>query len=373
MRGILLLVLAGFLLAAGCAGQPQPGGNNTSNNTTVTPPVTQCNGPVCGTDNRTYSTDCDAAVANVSVAHSGECASEPECIASVEGIKTDVVGTVVKGDVRKTDNCINDTDVAKFTCDNNSIVEVDLPCGDGKECKSGACVLLPPQPANNTTGNMTPPVQQGCFGPASPDFTVRTNVTYNGVLYNDTCNDYRTAKDYYCKDNKLQVLLNQCDSGYNCDRGACVQSQYYCSDSDNGENLTVVGTTTSSNGFNTIFDKTDECLDDNTVKEYDCLANGTAVEHDDRCPLNTKCLNGACFPSKCTSNIAWNDTTTGNGVTIGEDKIKHYDTCDDSRHLLKYYCDGDSVTSTTMVCPDGYICNTDTASCVQGSITTTTP
>ncbi len=366
MRGMLVLVLAGIIMLAGCAGQqpPAPNASNASNNTNTTPVVQQCAGPVCGMDGKTYPTDCDASVANVSVNFTGACPPEAQCVASVEGIKLDIVGSVVKGTDRRTDKCVNDSFVAKFTCDNNSITEIDLPCGDNMTCRSGACVAAPPQPpANNTT---TPVQPSGCVGPSQPDFTVGSNVTYNGKQYNASCNDIRTAKAYYCSNNTAQMALLSCDSGYQCDRGACKVSQYYCSDSDHGYNLTVVGRTIVSSGFNTIFDKTDECQDDQIIKEYDCAANNSAVETDVWCPMNTKCANGVCVSSLCNETVAPNDTSVG-GVVIGLDNQKHYDYCIDDRSLYKYFCYGDAVESKTVTCPSGYICNFDTNGCIPGS------
>ncbi len=373
MRGMLILVLAGIIMLAGCAGQQPPAPNASNNTTNVTPPVVaQCSGPVCGMDGKTYPTDCDASIANVSVNFTGECPPEPQCIASVEGIKLDVVGTVVKGQDRRTDKCLNSSTVAKFNCDNNSIVEIDLPCGDNKTCSNGACIALPPQPPANNTTNVTPPIPSGCVGPSQPDFTSGSNITYNGVAYNATCNDIRTAKAFYCSNNTMQLALQSCDSGYACDRGVCKLQQYICTDSDHGTNLTVVGRTTVSTGFNTIFDKTDECKDDQILKEYDCSANGSGVENDIWCPINTKCAFGVCVKSNCNETVAWNDTSTG-GVTISSsDNIKHFDYCIDDRSLFKYFCYGDSVDSRTITCPAGYICNLDTNGCIPGSHTTTT-
>ncbi len=363
MRGILILALAGIIMLAGCAGQQAPPAPNQSNNTTAPPaPVSQCSGPVCGMDGNTYTTDCDAAIANVSVNFTGACPPQAQCVASIQGIKLDIVGTAMKGNDTRTDHCIDNSSVAKFTCDNNTITEIDLPCGDNKTCSNGACINAPP-PANNTT--VTPP-QTGCVGPSQPDFTLGSNVTVNGKWYNASCNDIRTAKAYYCSNNTQQLALSTCDSGYQCDRGACVKSQMICTDSDHGFNLTVVGRTMVSSGFSTIFDKTDECKDDQIVKEYDCAANGSGIETDVWCPLNTKCANGVCVPSACNATVAANDTSHG-GVVTGSDKQEHSDYCIDNSTLFKYFCYGDSVDSKTVDCPVGYICNWDTSSCIPGS------
>ncbi len=152
MRGVILLLIAGLLLA-GCA-QPQDVGNQTGNGTNVTAPVEECSGPVCGADNKTYTSDCEAELAGVSIQYTGDCVVE-ECSDSDGGINATSAGNATKGAQVLSDYCDTEGKLQEYGCDESGITLTPLDCAQGEECRDAACVPLPrPHPPEN----VTPPV-----------------------------------------------------------------------------------------------------------------------------------------------------------------------------------------------------------------------
>ncbi|MEW6722258.1 MAG: Kazal-type serine protease inhibitor, partial [Candidatus Micrarchaeota archaeon] len=193
MRGMFGLMLVGLLLLAGCAQQAPP--ENATNATNVTPPVEECDGPVCGSDGTTYPTDCDAEVAGVSILYEGACVVVENCTETDSGIDAAVAGSVARGNETKDDYCLDGNQLVEYTCLDNAIDMATIQCGDGKECKEGRCAPIPPPQ------NMTEP---GCAGPSETDLFVKGTVKYNGTEYSDSCVEYGIVKEWFCKDDKAE-------------------------------------------------------------------------------------------------------------------------------------------------------------------------
>jgi hypothetical protein len=124
----------------------------------------------------------------------------------------------------------------------------------------------------------------------------------------------------------------------------------FCTDSDDGINTLVKGTTT-----NEINSLTDYCLDSNRVREYYC--DGNERKYVDRlCADGFECNDGRCVEivykfCEGTSSI---DIYTR--ALIRDEKGRYQDYCVSSSSVKKYYCDGNSMKEVTRNCPTGYGC-----------------
>ncbi|MCI0504065.1 hypothetical protein L0Y65_05135 [Candidatus Micrarchaeota archaeon] len=364
MRGMLVLLLAAGLLVLGCAGQPGAGNQtvpNMTNQSNNTPPVQACNGPVCGADGITYATDCEAELAGVSIEYQGECAKppEPNCSDSDGGLDIATAGTVSKGNESRQDYCLDATQLVEYTCLDNAMQMASVSCGENRTCEAGRCVPRPPE-------NTTPPAPSGCTGPAENDVYARETTTYNGMEYTDSCVDYRTIKLYYCKDNALESINNQCPSGYGCTDGQCNWLQMTCTDTDAGNDTTKRGTVTVLKGYLTVGEHTDECIDDGMVTEWVCQENGTATVSEEACPSGTWCYNDHCIKGDC-SETDGGDNIYRHGITTDESG-DYEDDCLSDYQIREYFCYGNEATYDDIDCGDDYICNSASGRCVEGSI-----
>ena len=353
MRGAIFLLIGMILL--GCAQAPPEPVPNVTNNTTV------CAGPVCGSDGATYATDCEAGIANVSVLYTGEC--QVNCTETDDGVDIETAGAASKGEVTAGDECIDPSQLLEYTCLDNEIDSVTVQCGAGRECKDGACVDLPPPPPPPPP----PPVETGCVGASTYDVLVKGSVRFNGTEYSDSCVEFKVVKDYYCKDNGLESINNECPPGYGCLQGACEKQEFVCTETDGGRDLYKKGNTIVTKGIQTSFNKIDECDDLGTVIEHYCTLNGTAETESVYCGSGYKCVSGRCIESDCTETDGGRDIYNG-GSTTGVDDETFDDDCLDDHKLREYFCFGDDVDSDDIQCGDGYICNENEDECVEGSV-----
>ena len=151
--------------------------------------------------------------------------------------------------------------------------------------------------------------------------------------------------DYCSSDCKCYAGEGDCDTDADCYSGYCAQdvgSKYgqvssmdvcetkiisTCSESDNYQDFYTKGTTMLSTGE----EKTDYCIDDNTLKEYWCSGMGGVAwidEIDYTCPYG--CEDGACKPGiMVTSPNGSEEWMKGNTYTVkweskGIDKVRIY-------------------------------------------------
>ena len=362
--------------------QPYGKGNTTANATNgpesnITKMLNRtCEGPVCGADGNTYGTDCAAEAEGVAVASPGACAV---CNDSDGGVLVNVFGTAAKGSESHDDYCANGSTVAEYSCVENSIVMLSVPCDEGKECQSGKCVsATPPEHIGEESGNGTanetpnPGANQtlnltGCQGPDAPNVTSKDTVTFNGKEYNDTCADYTTVTDYFCKNNNISSQNNQCDPGSNCNGGKCVRPDLTCTEDDTGNDTSMRSTTLSMRGFTTVYRGTDECVDDGKITEYYCLENGSATSAEILCGNAKKCVSGRCIRSTC------NDTDGGINIyvngTVKSGASNATDDCINDNQIDESYCYGDDIQNEILDCGDGYTCHLfhGSARCEEGS------
>ena len=131
-------------------------------------------------------------------------------------------------------------------------------------------------------------------GSAQDEYLNRQNIPRNRVL-TDECVDANTIRERYCDGNRLRSKKFTCNNG--CDDGACKGDFTYisCSDSDSGKDLFVKGVAEDEylNRQNIPRNRvlTDECVDENTVRERYCDGNRLRSNKFD-CPNG--CIDGAC-------------------------------------------------------------------------------
>jgi hypothetical protein len=356
MRGFLLLIIAGLVIAAGCLGPEQPTNEtNITNDTNVTPPEPVCTGPVCGSDGVTYDTDCIAQYANVSVIHEGVCVEN--CTDSDGGSQPDETGTVTKGEDTFYDYCIDEQQLAEYICLDNSQELVTINCGEGKECFRDRCVKKP-EPEPNITLE--------CVGPSEADVLVNESVSYNSTVYSDYCIEFDVVKDYFCKDNKPEAINNECPDGYGCQSGRCEKQYMKCTDSDGGNDTSKRGRIIVTKGLGTYVDEWDYCTDAVQLREYYCAEDNTSASQEIDCGSGSKCFEDRCVESKCSETDGGLNIYKKGTITAGEEEFT--DECVNYEELHEYYCYGDEIRLKVTDCGPGYICNVDSSRCVEGEV-----
>ncbi|MBU0532084.1 hypothetical protein KKB44_01175 [Candidatus Micrarchaeota archaeon] len=356
MRGLLFLIITS-LLVAGCFEQPDEINQtitNISNNTTDNQSIV-CLGPVCGADERTYATDCEAIDAGIAILHTGECEIEENCTDTDGGIVLGTRGTASKGTEIHEDYCVDLQQLIEYTCLDNSIEMATVNCGQGKECIDGECIEIELEPE-----------VIGCEGTSDVDIYNKDSITLNGnITYTDVCIEYGTVKDYYCENDEMKSTNTQCPSGYACNNGKCEPLTNECTDSDGGANIFERGRTKVTRGLmSTIFDQWDECVDFGMIKEHSCLENETAKTEDIECGSGYKCSTGRCVQSACSDTDGGLEIYVAGTVTKNGNEYEDY--CFDDYELREYYCYGDDVELKKHICPEDYICLNK--KCVVGSI-----
>jgi hypothetical protein len=169
-------------------------------------------------------------------------------------------------------------------------------------------------------------------------------LTTDGKTYNDVCTDLKLVKEYFCQDGSAESEIHQCEPGERCENGKCVKAEKSCTDSDEGNDIYKKGKITAGTIINPI-ERTDSCVDDDTVREYYCVGDDYTSETKD-CPSDYVCDNGKC-EAKCVDSDGTDQTTKG---TVTKGSETHTDYCVSSDDVKEYTCDGNDVKSQTIQC-----------------------
>jgi hypothetical protein len=133
--------------------------------------------------------------------------------------------------------------------------------------------------------------------------------------------------------------------------GDCTAAAGGCSDSDGGKDVFAKGTAVT--GSKTA---TDRCMSADSVYEFYC-DNGAIANQTLACPAGYGCNDGACVKSGAgagCSDTDGDDIYTKGVVTAPAGTYE--DSCVDAGSVKEYVCAGDSVSSKTDACPEGYGC-----------------
>ncbi|MBU0532780.1 hypothetical protein KKB44_04795 [Candidatus Micrarchaeota archaeon] len=319
------IILFGFiLLFAGCFGML---------------PCSKTVDPVCGTDGVTYNNSCFASRAGVSIASSGACTQA--CNDSDGGKDIFTAGSVTANGDASNDVCKTVSVVKESFCENNEASLAELPCPPGYICENGACVL---SPCNDSDGGNTP-TTKGTAKSATDEQTDKCvdtdtvkeyfcengvvsfqyvdclsgeecaigacqeaqcedsddgenadeqgTVTLGSVSGTDSCYDSDTVTEYYCDGNIIKNKTINCDSGYECVDGECVEEET-CTDSDNGKDQFTKGTTSYEND-----EYVDNCYSSSAVLEYYCASDTEIDVEKINCDSGYECSNGKCVEAEC--------------------------------------------------------------------------
>jgi hypothetical protein len=331
-----LAVIVLFFVLIGCIQLPleQPEKN-----------VSECTdvySPVCGVDNITYNNSCYARSAGVTVAYQGVCKDVTvTCSDTDKGSNILEAGEATQDSVVKSDVCVNATHINEYYCEGNRIANETKSCPSGYECSDSRCVEI-----------TIPP---GCYDTdGGTDYSTAGTVYDEGMNYPDICVVSNLVKEYYCQNGKVSSTNIPCPQGYECSGGACVEQPSICSESDGGKDKYFKGTTTVSKGQDILTRVFDECVDEESVREYFC-SDGAASSQVIDCDGDYECDDGACKILLCEDSDYGQDALTKGETEKGS--VSKTDRCSGTYNVEEYYCQDNKIRSTIITCPSGRVCS----------------
>lgn len=255
----------------------------------------------------------------------------------------------------KEDYCQDSKNLMEGRCSNNKYIPYQMDCTKlgSYECKDGACISSY-QCIDSDNQNIM-----------SKGTTTITNTNGQIIsIVNDSCIDLQTLSEGICIDviNEASQIKFICPIGTACTDGACFPTS--CSDSDNGKNFKLKGTTQLIQNGAIIDEKTDKCVSQGkSVREYYCLNNSLdTIKYN--CGLNNLCVDGACVPeyhcidSEDGINISLKGTITLTYSITNELLGKFDDHCLDAQTLVEGYCSDatDTISKINISCPNETKC-----------------
>lgn len=340
MKPIILFVLISVLVVAGAvyffmfsapvspASQKNTSINISGNSSII---CTANYSPVCGMDNKTYSNKCNAESFGVNISYIGACVGtssnncflapdvcansthllkfncqnnsqsnatvpcpsgsscsngscklnpntfQSQCNDSDNGLDYLVFGKVTSNGKIYNDTCTILTQVQEFYCQNNSVASTDIMCPLTHYCQNGSCIQKPISCEDSDGGKETKLVGSITI---TEGFTKYPRGT-------DYCFNETDVIEYFCFNNSIEEEILSCGSDYYCTDGKCAYAK--CKDSDNGQDLLMLGTTTRGHEK-----YTDSCSGSLNVKEYFCDSNELKYTIN-TCPSSYVCDSGQCI------------------------------------------------------------------------------
>jgi len=236
-------------------------------------------------------------------------------------------------------------------------------CGSQEVCFNGACVQTS---CTDSDGGSNTDI----FGSTTYLLQSADGTTISG-RFDDWCRNFIGSDEVVPErdevveqvcdeyDRPVSSLIN-CELGQRCSNGACVDglSEETCTDSDNGNNILVVGSITSSRDYT----NRDYCANNHIVAEYTCRERGYFTQNWQTCPPDHPwCDYGAC--TKGIDDDPDNNVWLRGTVTDINGNI-HSDFCRDGKVVeLSYNRETGEYTETPVDCPEGARCNPDLGTC----------
>lgn len=140
------------------------------------------------------------------------------------------------------------------------------------------------------------------------------------------------------------------DAGQEEEPGEAPESmEIRCGETDGGYDPNSKGTTTVTEGGETIWEKEDYCLDSRTLVEYYCEVHEAAHES-----VKCTCSGGACIPVvdyvECVDSDGGNDKWTAGQIT----QITHYtDGTVEEKEVIRDVCMGSNIVKEYVCRDDG--------------------
>ncbi|HSB46427.1 MAG TPA: Kazal-type serine protease inhibitor family protein [Candidatus Bilamarchaeum sp.] len=188
-----------------------------------------------------------------------------------------VASSVTAGGKTYADTCTDLRLVKEYYCTDSAVASEIHQCDAGERCDTGRCMIAEKSCSETDGGD---------------DIYNKGSLTAGSIVSEinrmDSCVDDDTVTEYFCSGNDYESEARDCPDGYMCANGECREAD--CDDSDGGKDTLVRGTVTKGTE-----DKTDSCVDSDTVREYSC--SGKSIESDSiNCPSGYSCDNGKCVP-----------------------------------------------------------------------------
>jgi len=201
------------------------------------------------------------------------------------------------------------------------------------------------QPKENTSE-----VETVCIGPTFENIslTERSSLKYKNTIYNDECVSWNTVKKYYCKNESVMSGNFNCEPGYWCQNGACVEYEGSCVDSDGNDTKTYGYVSYTPSVFSTATEY-DKCVDEATIEEWICEGS-KPIKQTLECGSGFKCSEGKCIKSKCKEGDGGINPLVPSYISNEEESAN--DACVDDYTLREYYCYADDVRYVDIKCKD---------------------
>ncbi len=197
-------------------------------------------------------------------------------------------------------------------------------CADG--CSNGACIAPVCSETDSGRDYFNPGVTTGSNGERHYD------VCANGIL-----------GEFYCGSDNRTAFYESVTCGEGCDSSnkACKQTVPTCTESDNGKDYLVKGTTSILTGSSLM----DQCLDAYQLQEYYCASPAATAISTEFKNCENGCANGFCKPGVSQSCVDPDGKNYNRKETMAYLGLTYTDYCD-SRfpgYVVEYYCNDEGV------------------------------